>query len=81
AKGDLRNDGRGVSGQTGQGLESLIEEIAGVLSRRAAEATLIGHERQRTAIARAAEAVAGAITVLETPEIAAEELRRALRAL
>lgn len=81
AKGDLRSDGTGVSGRTGQGLEALTDEIAAVLSRRAAEASLIGHERQRAAVASAAKAVAGATKALEMPEIAAEELRRALKAL
>lgn len=81
AKGDLRGDHAGVSGRTGQGLEALTEQIATILSRRAAEASMIGHERQREAVARAQEAVASAIATLEMPEIAAEELRRALRAL
>lgn len=81
AKADLREDGAGVSGRTGQGLDALVAAIAEELGRRAESASMIGHERQRDAVERAQGAVQGALKAIRFPEIAAEELRHALRAL
>lgn len=81
AKADVRKDGRGVSGLTGHGLEGLIDDIVTELGQRAASASLIGHERQRGAVQRACNATARALQMLESPELAAEDVRQALRSL
>lgn len=81
AKADVRNDGAGVSGRTGQGLEALIDSIVTEFGQRAASASLIGHERQRDAVRRASNATAHALQMLEFPELAAEDVRHALRSL
>ena len=87
AKADLRGAGdvAAVSGMTGQGIDALLQRIAGVLEARVATAGAASHARQREAIARAAERVAAAGAELERAdcraELAAEELRGALRAL
>ena len=81
AKADVRSDGAGVSGRTGQGLEVLIDSIVTELGQRAASASLIGHERQRDAVQRASNATAHALQVLGFPELAAEDVRHALRSL
>lgn len=82
AKADCTRDA-GVSGLTGNGVERLLSDIAGVLSRRIGRSGAISHARQRQATERAAEAVARAGRLLEgaAVELAAEELRLALRSL
>lgn len=81
AKADVRKDGRGVSGRTGQGLEGLIDSIVTELGQRAASASLIGHERQRDAVQHACSATVRALQMLASPELAAEDVRQALRSL
>jgi tRNA modification GTPase len=87
AKGDLRSDNceLSVSGLTGAGIDRLLEAIAGTLQERAAGARSVAHARQREGIERAARAVAAAQAELAAPEprseLAAEELRTAVRAL
>ncbi|MCV2867292.1 tRNA uridine-5-carboxymethylaminomethyl(34) synthesis GTPase MnmE [Defluviimonas sp. WL0002] len=87
-KADLHGavtDGLSVSGKTGQGLDRLIEEIGRRAAERASGAGLITRERHRTAISRALVALeSAAIEVKSGPdraELAAEDLRRAIRAL
>ncbi|RMD92704.1 MAG: tRNA uridine-5-carboxymethylaminomethyl(34) synthesis GTPase MnmE [Alphaproteobacteria bacterium] len=79
AKGDLRRDGRGVSGVTGQGVDGLLEEVAKRLSAVAALPVTATRERHRRAmeearagIGRAMEELAGGEARLE---LAGEELR------
>lgn len=81
AKADARSDGAGVSGLTGQGLDKLLDDIAEELGRRAASASLVGHERQRKAVESAREAALRALESLPSPELAAEDVRQALRSL
>jgi tRNA modification GTPase len=74
-----------VSGLTGAGIAELLDRIAGVLETRAAGAGSLSHARQREAIARAVAALDAAVGFLESdlpePELAADSLQQALRAL
>jgi tRNA modification GTPase len=74
-----------VSGLTGKGLEKLTARIAAVLENRAMGAGTAIRERHRTAILRALTALETAKSELnygiERSELAAEELRTAIRAL
>jgi tRNA modification GTPase len=87
AKADLRppSAALAVSGITGQGLDDLLAQLTATLQDRAASAGTLSHERQRTAARDAGSAASAALTELRRPdprpELAAEELRRALRAL
>lgn len=85
-KADLLADADGaVSGVTGQGVDALVARIAGVLSNRARLAGTATHARHRLAMERAASGLSAAQSVLEQGpdlyDIAAEELRGAIRAL
>ena len=75
----------GVSGKTGEGVSELITRISDTLSQRSSEAGLAAHERHRVAMLRASQDLAAARDeVVRGPEfydIAAEELRSAIRAL
>ncbi|MBO9434419.1 tRNA uridine-5-carboxymethylaminomethyl(34) synthesis GTPase MnmE [Ruegeria sp. R13_0] len=85
-KADLRNpeDG-GVSGKTGQGIDQLISNISRVLSDRTTSHGIATRERHRIALTRALDALTAAMSVLESGpdlyDIAAEEMRTAIRAL
>jgi tRNA modification GTPase len=87
AKADLvpGAGGLAVSGLTGVGIGELLDRIAGVLEARAAGAGSLSHARQREAIARAVMALDAAAGFLGTeppqPELAADSLQQALRAL
>jgi tRNA modification GTPase len=87
AKADLRTgaEGDAVSGRTGAGIDALLARVADVLQQRAAAATTASHARQRSAIEQAASAVARArgemARAAPRVELAAEEIRAALRAL
>ncbi|WID94356.1 tRNA uridine-5-carboxymethylaminomethyl(34) synthesis GTPase MnmE [Bosea vestrisii] len=73
----------GVSAITGAGLPELIDVIAARLSKLGqAEPALVTRERQRIAVAAAAAAIErAAMLPHEQPELIAEELRIAVRAL
>ncbi|WP_243613452.1 tRNA uridine-5-carboxymethylaminomethyl(34) synthesis GTPase MnmE [Shimia aestuarii] len=75
----------GISGLTGQGVSDLVSDITSVLSERAARSGIATRERHRIAMRRASESLAAAKAVLalgaDHYEIAAEELRSAIRAL
>ncbi len=84
-KADLNPQPDGVSGLTGEGVDALISRISGILERRAAG---IGHavrERHRISLRNAVTSIQAAR--LETMsgqnrvEIAAEEIRNAMKAL
>ncbi|WP_300518450.1 tRNA uridine-5-carboxymethylaminomethyl(34) synthesis GTPase MnmE [Aliiroseovarius sp.] len=85
-KADLRGaEGFSLSGKTGQGVDELIVRASQVLRGRAAQAGTATRERHRLAILKALEVLEYArIEVLNGPdraELAAEELRTAIRAL
>lgn len=77
--------GFAVSGKTGQGLDELTRMIGQELKGRAATAGLATRFRHKKAMDRAANALAEAVSVLargpDVYEIAAEEIRTAIRAL
>ncbi|WP_209598994.1 tRNA uridine-5-carboxymethylaminomethyl(34) synthesis GTPase MnmE [Ruegeria sp. HKCCSP351] len=85
-KADLREGTtEGVSGKTGQGIDALVDQISWVLSDRTTTHGIATRERHRAAMNKASDSLAAAITVLESGpdlyDIAAEELRTAIRAL
>ncbi|MDE3120905.1 MAG: 50S ribosome-binding GTPase, partial [Paracoccaceae bacterium] len=85
-KADRRvTSGLAVSGVTGQGIDGLVAEISLRLSSRVTGAATITRERHRLAIERAVGAMESArLAVLQGPdraELAAEDLRTAVRAL
>lgn len=85
-KADLRGaEGFSLSGKTGQGVDELISRASAELRSRAAQAGTATRERHRLAILRALDVLEYArIEVLNGPdraELAAEELRTAIRAL
>ena len=85
-KADLAlREGLAVSGRTGQGLDALIARLTEILSSRAARAGVMTRERHRGAMSRAIGAMESAEAEVKSgsgrSELAAEELRRAIRAL
>ncbi|MEM9125720.1 MAG: tRNA uridine-5-carboxymethylaminomethyl(34) synthesis GTPase MnmE, partial [Pseudomonadota bacterium] len=85
-KADLRDtlDG-GVSGKTGQGIDALISQISYRLRHLYTNGGIATRERHRVAMIKAKDALTSATVVLESGpdlyDIAAEELRTAIRAL
>lgn len=76
--------GRGVSGLTGAGVDWLLQELGRRLSDRAAGAGLMVRARQQDAVRRGASALTAAMVALDHgsgPELLADELRTAIRAL
>ncbi len=75
----------GISGKTGQGISGLIDQIQTILFERSATVGLATHERHRIALVDAQGYLEAAKITLELgPEdydIAAEELRSAIRSL
>lgn len=82
-KADL--GGTGVSGLTGEGVSNLLDRAHEILSERASGAGLAIRERHRVALIKAEaalEACAAELSLgMDRAEIAAEELRIAVRAL
>jgi tRNA modification GTPase len=86
AKADTLIDTFGaVSGKTGQGVAALIDQIAERLSVMAGRSGIATRERHRTAMLRAHESLSAATAILvlgsDHYDIAAEEMRTAIRAL
>lgn len=84
AKADLGGgEGLAVSGKTGAGVDALLAEISRCLSDKVAGAGIMVRERHRIALDQGAAAIRVVLAGLgkALPEIAAEELRRAIRAL
>ncbi len=83
-KADL-TDGDGVSGQTGAGVDALIDDVVKVLETKASGASLAIRARHREALEKGATSLQMALDELERgmdrSELAAEELRIAIRAL
>lgn len=85
-KADLRKpEDSGVSGKTGQGIDQLISNISRVLGDRTTSNGIATRERHRLALIKALDALTSAMSVLESGpdlyDIAAEEMRTAIRAL
>lgn len=81
-KADLRSDGEGVSGLTGAGVETLVDEVKEILLSRATTAGLVSHQRQndvlvsaKTHLDAAAEFVS---SCTDQYDLASEELRAAI---
>ena len=86
AKGDVQDGAYpGVSGLTGEGVDDLVSEISKILSNRASNAGIATRARHREAMERGATSLAAALRLLdggqETVDLAAEEMRSAVRAL
>ncbi|MDW3180525.1 tRNA uridine-5-carboxymethylaminomethyl(34) synthesis GTPase MnmE [Roseobacter sp.] len=75
----------GISGKTGTGVSELVDRIQHTLQKRTAGAGLATHARHRFAMERAGSALDQALDIVargpEQYDIAAEELRSAIRAL
>ncbi len=85
-KADLLVDAPfGISGMTGKGIPELVERIQSVLGKRAATVGLATHLRHRQSLEAAERYLTAATQVLDRGpdhyDIAAEELRSAIRAL
>jgi len=87
SKSDLynNNNGLGVSGRTGAGVDLLLKQISETLELRVTGAATATRQRHRSAIDTAINSLVSARLVIEkTPEMAevvAEEVRTAVRAL
>ncbi len=75
----------GISGKTGAGVDELIGRISQILSGRASNAGIATRARHREAMARGAASLEAALVLLgdgeDSADLAAEELRSAVRAL
>lgn len=86
SKADLRESGDGsISGLTGAGVDVIVERIADILEQRCAGVGVAVRERHRVAMVGASNAIEAALKLVEQGEgyvdIAAEELRSAIRSL
>jgi len=76
---------RGISGKTGAGVDALIERIGSYVAEASSSAGVVVRERQQQALRTAVMHINQAQGVLDTEvdhgELAAEELRSAIRAL
>lgn len=86
SKADLdQGSGRGVSGLTGQGVDDLIDSIGSVLKDRAGRVGVAMRERHRAALIRSVaylgSATNGLAQASEFPDLLAEDLRSAIRAV
>ena len=85
AKADENRNGVGISGKTGQGVPELIAAITARLSELAGRSGIATRERHRIAMVRSRSGLAEAQNVLafgpDHYDIAAEEIRSAIRAL
>jgi tRNA modification GTPase len=86
AKADLLDDKTGaVSGMSGEGIESLVEEVSKRLSGRLAVLGVATRERHRVAMVRALAALSEAEMQLQLGpdmyDLAADDMRQAIRAL
>ncbi|MEW2912087.1 tRNA uridine-5-carboxymethylaminomethyl(34) synthesis GTPase MnmE [Leisingera sp. JC11] len=85
-KADLRSDQvNSVSGRSGQGVDQLVDHVSSVLTKRSAQAGIATRARHRDAMLSALLSLTEAQDILQRgPEfydIAAEEMRSAIRAL
>lgn len=84
-KADLRRDGRGVSGLTGQGVDHLVARIRGALVDRASVVGVATHARHRSVMENTLDGLSETDAILASGpdhyELAAEELRHVIRSL
>lgn len=85
-KADVRDDGvAAVSGKTGEGIEQLVSDITNSLLVRSQSAGLVTHERHRMSMKNAQRTLESASSWVgvgaDHYDIAAEELRTAIRSL
>ncbi|GFE49355.1 tRNA modification GTPase MnmE [Roseobacter cerasinus] len=85
-KSDLEEDVvGGISGKTGYGVSTLVNRVHGILQKRASGIGLATRERHRVAMQTASDILGQARLVIKqgpaSYDIAAEELRSAIRAL
>ncbi len=85
-KADLAaGPGLAVSGKTGAGVDALLAEVTHRLSEKVAGAGILVRERHRLALEQGLRSIRRVLDMLAQPqtltEIAAEELRRAIRSL
>jgi tRNA modification GTPase len=84
-KGDLGTEGPAVSGLTGDGVQDLVDRVSAELSGRVVGSGILTRERHRLALVRAILALEAAQLEVNRgaarTEIAAEEIRSAIRAL
>ncbi|MDR9392807.1 MAG: tRNA uridine-5-carboxymethylaminomethyl(34) synthesis GTPase MnmE [Roseovarius sp.] len=86
AKADLRDDpGNGISGQTGYGVAGLVTSVTSKLKERTSDIGLATRYRHRDAMERGLAYLESAIPLIhqgeEAAEIAADEMRAAIRSL
>ena len=86
SKADLGDvEGPSVSGKSGQGVPELLKRIGAILASRASSAGLSTRERHRLALTQAIGALESALVEVKSgpdrADLAAEEIRTALRAL
>jgi tRNA modification GTPase len=86
SKADIRGDvGSAISGKTGEGISELVSRITSTLSNRAAQSSVATRLRHAQAMERGLAALNDAARLLpfgeESADVAAEELRTAIRAL
>ena len=81
-KSDLRNDGQGVSGVTGAGVQKLMDDVKTYLLSHAMSAGLVSHERQKLVLDQGRAALNKALGFAQSGpiqyELASEELRSAI---
>ncbi|OAO06642.1 tRNA uridine-5-carboxymethylaminomethyl(34) synthesis GTPase MnmE [Roseovarius indicus] len=86
AKSDLNSDvGNGISGKTGEGVTGLVDRIRETLAARATGSGVATRQRHKDSIGRGMVALEAALQLLpmgeDCADLAAEELRTAIRAL
>ena len=85
-KGDLRSgESRVVSGETGEGVKQLLDDVASVLEQRSGSAAVVTRERHRLSVQNAISALARASSTdnenVLPAEVISEELRMAVASL
>ena len=86
AKSDLNSDvGNGISGKTGEGVTGLVDRIRETLAARASGSGVATRQRHKDSMGRGMVALEAAVELLpmgeDCADLAAEELRTAIRAL
>lgn len=86
AKSDLNSDvGNGISGKTGEGVTNLVDRIRETLAARASGSGVATRQRHKDSMGRGMVALEAAVELLpmgeDCADLAAEELRTAIRAL
>uniref|UniRef100_UPI003B52BA71 tRNA uridine-5-carboxymethylaminomethyl(34) synthesis GTPase MnmE n=1 Tax=Roseovarius indicus TaxID=540747 RepID=UPI003B52BA71 len=86
AKSDVNSDvGNGISGKTGEGVTGLVDRIRETLAARASGSGVATRQRHKDSMGRGMVALEAALLLLpmgeDCADLAAEELRTAIRAL